>query len=104
MGYCMSYRRALGRNGLFGDYFAAGQPLGLWGNTPFVGALETPFETTMIAGDLRRVELDQRDDLHLAAYAAHAGVTVEQAKAVLDAFFDGVPDSIDDCIHMRRSA
>lgn len=42
----------------------------------------------MIAGDLRRLEIDQRDDEHLKFYAATAGVTKEQAKAVLDAFFD----------------
>jgi hypothetical protein len=42
----------------------------------------------MLAGDLRRLEADSRDERHLAHYARLAGVTPEQAKAVLDAFFE----------------
>lgn len=42
----------------------------------------------LVAGDLRRLEQDQRDPRHLEIYAKRAGVTPEQAKAVLDAFFD----------------
>jgi hypothetical protein len=43
----------------------------------------------MIKGDLRRLERDQRDDFHLKCYAESCGITVEQAKAVLDKFFEG---------------
>jgi hypothetical protein len=100
MGYCMSYRRALNRNGLFGTYRAAGGARGSYGEAPLDSegaALAT--NPANAAGDLRRVELDQRDDRHLAAYAAYAGITPEQARRVLDAFFDGAPNSGFDCIH-----
>lgn len=71
MGYPMTYQRVVSRNGLRGDYTERGQePDGL-------GA---------IRGDLRRLECDQRDILHLTAYARYAGITVGQAKLVLDAF------------------
>lgn len=67
----MTYDRVVHRNGLTGDY------------------AENHMGHGAIAGDLRRLEADQRDPLHLAAYARHAGITVEQAQAVLDAFFEG---------------
>ena len=41
-----------------------------------------------IARDLRRLECDQRDATQLKAYADHAGLTPEQVKCVLDAFFN----------------
>lgn len=67
MGYPMTYSRLVSRNSLY--------PKGQFGQSA-------------IALDLRRLEHDQRDDLHLAAYARIADITPEQAKAVLDAFFD----------------
>lgn len=67
----MTYQRVIGRNNLQGDYEPDGAP-------SFGG---------MIRGDLRRLEADQRDTMHLEWYAETCGVTEEQAKAVLDAFF-----------------
>lgn len=71
MSYPMNYQRVVNRNHLAGDYDS---------------------EYTLrscVAGDLRRLETDQRDEKHLKKYAGYAGVTPEQAKLVLDAFFDG---------------
>jgi hypothetical protein len=64
----MTYRRVVNRNHLDGDYDST--------------------EHGLVPGDLRRLERDQRDDHHLTRYAQHAGITKEQAKAVLDAFFE----------------
>lgn len=69
MGYPMSYDRVVHRNGLCGSY-ASGLP-----------------ERRMIAGDLRRLEADQLDINHLKRYAYFAGITVDQARLVLTAFF-----------------
>ena len=69
MGHPMNYRRFIDRNHLtggYGDMFS---------------------DTKLIAGDLRRLESDQRDSFHLDLYAKHAGITPEQAKKVLDLFF-----------------
>ena len=41
----------------------------------------------LLAGDLRRLETDQRDEQHLALYAKHTGLTPAQVQAVLTAFF-----------------
>lgn len=38
--------------------------------------------------DLRRIATDQRDERHLARFASAANITVEQARTVLDLFFD----------------
>lgn len=65
MGYPMTYKRVLDRNGLSGDY-----------------------DDSMVAGDLRRLERDTRDAMHLDAYAQHAHVSTPQAKAIFDAFFE----------------
>ncbi len=73
MGYPMDYQRVVNRNDLAGDYDTS-DDLRL---------------RSMIRGDLRRLEIDQRDPHHLACYAEACGVTVAQAKAVLDAFFAG---------------
>ena len=91
MGYPMTYKRLVSRNALSGDY---AQP------TDSFGECITPsFHHTcqcgttrnhligLISGDLRRLESDQRDEAHLSAYARIAGITPEQVKAVLDAFF-----------------
>jgi hypothetical protein len=76
MGYPMTYRRVVNRNGLTGDYEHE-PPVPL--NT---------VRKSLVAGDLRRLEKDCRDRWHLDAYAAVTGVPVESVKAVLDAFFD----------------
>lgn len=74
MGYPMSWSRVVHRNALSGDYaHAEGDP---------VEAVRS-----LIRGDMRRLEQDSRDPLHLWIYARHAGVTEAQAKALLDAFF-----------------
>lgn len=77
MGGPMTWGRLVARNGLKGDY---GSPTdhvnGMHGNRS-------------IAGDMRRVERDMVSDEYgyLAKFAAAAGVTTEQARAVLLAFF-----------------
>lgn len=68
MGYPMTYPRVVLRNGLDGDYAESRGG-------------------TLIAGDMRRLELDQRDERHLKQYAAVAGITDHQAYLVLTAFF-----------------
>lgn len=73
MGYPMDYQRVVHRNDLTGYYDASDVTQG----------------KSMIRGDLRRLESDQRDALHLACYAEACGVTEAQAQAVLDAFFAG---------------
>jgi hypothetical protein len=75
MGYPMTYGRVVSRNHLSGDYH------GVWQDDREKQAL------SLIRGDLRRLERDQRDEHHLKAYAEHAGITPEQAKKVLDRFF-----------------
>lgn len=74
MGYPMSYGRVVSRNHLRGGY----------GESP--GKTCSP---SMIAGDLRRLEQDQRDEFQIKDYAARVGITEAQVKAVLDIFFDG---------------
>jgi hypothetical protein len=66
MGYPMNYGRVIGRNRLTGDYDPA-EHTGLG----------------LIRGDLRRLEKDQQDDAHVAAYARRAGTTFAQAKQIL---------------------
>jgi len=76
MGYPMTYSRFVKRNLLEGDY------------DPEAGQKPLQFDPRpILRGDLRRLEQDQRDDRHLAEYAKVAGITPEQAKAVLDHFF-----------------
>lgn len=77
MGYPMTYQRVIMRNRLLGDYGHPGQ--------------EPPMrpELAMLIGDLRRLESDQRDAAHCSAYAKIAGISPDQARSVLDAFFDG---------------
>ncbi len=68
MGYPMSYKRLIKRHRLD----------------------EIPFERDVfgnIISDLRRIEKDQRDAFHLDRYARLAGVTTQQVKLILDAFF-----------------
>jgi hypothetical protein len=70
MGYPMTWVRIIGRNHLHGDYTDADDG------------------RRLIAGDMRRLERDSRDDAHIRGYAKAAGCTKKQAKAVLDRFFD----------------
>jgi hypothetical protein len=75
MGYPMTWFRLVNRNSLHGDYD---------------GCADCSASRGCIAGDMRRLEADSRDDAHLRMYATLAGVTPEQAKVILDAFF-GAP-------------
>lgn len=106
MGYPMTYQRVIKRNYLAGDYsdnitrqkefdelIAALLHIG-WekGNTYWKPDTLISTHSSRTAGDLRRLEKDQRDEDHLALYAKHAGITPEQAKKVLDLFFEGFPE------------
>lgn len=71
MGYPMTYNRVVNRNSLEGDY-------------EHTCETEVQEAKMRIAGDLRRMETDQRDDTQLAWYAEQTGLTVEQVKSVLD--------------------
>lgn len=77
MGSCMSWQRMLHRNGVTNGYDTD--------LSPSHPAWET---RRVIGGDCRRIERDQRDERHLARYAESAGITAEQAQAVLDLFFN----------------
>lgn len=91
MGYPMTYLRVIGRSSLWGGEFADQPDTVHW--TMYSGFQpprpEQPLYTQTLKGDLRRLEHDQRDERHLAEYAKRAGITPEQARAVLDAFFEG---------------
>jgi len=71
------------------------QILGRSGLTEIVRSRSASLDLTLIRGDLRRFETDQRDENHLARYAHFAGVTSEQAQNVLDLFFGFIPMPID---------
>ena len=71
MGYPMTWPRVVGRNGVLSYRFA------------------TIEFGERVQSDLRRFAEDQQDEAHLRAYAEIAGITPEQAKAVLDALFTG---------------
>lgn len=108
MGYPMMYRRVVIRNYLQGGYDGASaldkkEPVGKpqWGRdadppivdrqqyAPDYNCTDPASCHAMIAGDLRRLEADQRDERHLAHYADQTGLTPDQVKAVLDLFFGG---------------
>jgi hypothetical protein len=78
----MTYSRLVGRNRLNGPGYAHTDP-----KTGLVDVSPEEVVRSMIRGDMRRMEQDQRDEHHLKLYAEHAGITVEQARAVLDLFF-----------------
>lgn len=84
MGYPMTYPRVVLRNGLNGSYS---------GTLADEGA---PWKR-MIAGDLRRLEQDATDDLHIARFAKAAGISKPKARAVLQAFFTdcGIPGPLE---------
>ena len=78
MGGWMSYARMVGRNGLNGPSYQC-RP----------GCEEDRVEAfkSMIRGDMRRMETDTRDEIRLRLAAERAGITVEQARKVMDYFF-----------------
>lgn len=73
MGYPMTWPRLVSRNRLQGDYDGGDETRSIGG----------------IAGDMRRLEKDTRDDLHLRTYSELSGATLEQVSVILDAFFNG---------------
>ena len=75
MGYPMTYDRVVNRGCLHGDYDSP------WDALPPSGP--------QIAGDLRRLEKDQRDDDHIARYAKVSGATPDQVRTILNHFFNG---------------
>jgi hypothetical protein len=80
MGYPMYYARFKRRWDLNKDYIDA----------PYkhVADVDTKdWFKAMLGGDLKRLELDSVDDLHLKMYAEAAEITPEQAKKVLNKFF-----------------
>lgn len=79
MGYPMTYGRVISRNDLGGDY----RPL------PGQPQLSERVNRTLVCGDLRRLEKDQRDDWHLMEYAIRTGLSPAQVLHVLDLFFEG---------------
>ena len=82
MGYPMSWRRLVNRNGLNGGYQHSELPN------------QNAHGSRLIAGDMRRLEEDSRDEAHLKWVAEIASITPEQAKLVLDWFFrDNWPNS-----------
>lgn len=98
----MSYRRLIARNGLEGGYDGTcpEDQADRWNHVPVLqwGWMYNPVRPrdpnrsqqvglSFLAGDMRRMENDQRDPFQLGKYAERAGVTPDQAKAVLDAFF-----------------
>ena len=72
----MTYQRVINRNWLQGNY-----------NEP--GMVSEQYRS-LICGDLRRLEKDQRDEFHLQRYAEMACVTKDQVKRILDALFEGI--------------
>jgi hypothetical protein len=100
MGYPLTWKRLVHRHRATGGYDGAGEygddigaPQWAWMEPErFRERPRDPVRpevTNHLAGDMRRLEADQRDDRHLAEYAKRAGITPEQARAVLDAFFTG---------------
>lgn len=78
MGYPMTYPRVVMRNGLDGDYANSGVVTGNDGRDA---------ARRMLAGDLRRLELDARDDYHVARFAKLSGVSKPKVRLILDALF-----------------
>lgn len=98
MGGPMRYCRMVGRNRLFGPGYETKWPVK--DNEDVTPEQLVQNARELIKGDMRRLEKDQRDGQHLKMYAEHAGITVEQARAVLDLFFkqdyDGSGHSYDE--------
>jgi hypothetical protein len=100
MGYPMTWRRLVFRHGFTGGYDGEGEygdDIGApqWMSMAperFKGKPRDPVREphkNTVAGDMRRLEADQRDEEHLTFYAEASGITPDQAKKVLDAFFEG---------------
>lgn len=89
MGYPMTYRRVVNRNMLNGGYGhnPGRQPTAAYPDPQAQKPQRA--EVAMIAGDLRRLEQDQRDDRHLMLYASKTGLSEAQVLHVLDLFFEG---------------
>lgn len=78
MGYDMTYARVIHRNHLVGGYDRGSEGVELG-------------DRRMLMGDLRRLEHDQQDPLHLRDYAHLSGATEEQVQAIFAKFFEYVP-------------
>ena len=98
MGYPMSYRRIVRRHAAWGTYekdasgrtwdqFEALVPSEMRRDWTTVRTMF--FSQRNLAGDLRRLEDDQRDANHLSYYAMKTGLLEKEVKAVLDLFFAG---------------
>lgn len=74
MGYPMTWNRLVFRNRLEGNY------------RPLIDGKSDPIG--LISGDMRRLETDTMDDLHLNAYAKLSGCTPEQVKIIFAEFFE----------------
>lgn len=72
MGYPMTYPRVVMRNGLQGSYS---------------GTHRREDWARMVAGDLRRLEQDARDDHHIDKFVEATGATEGEVRAILEAFF-----------------
>ncbi len=82
MGYPMTYERVIGRGYLRGGYDTA--------DPKAFGRQEQELadkRIRWIAGDLRRLEIDTRDEIGLAHFAKISGATPEQVKLIFDEFF-----------------
>lgn len=71
MGYPMSYDRVVNRNHLTDDYSTG------------------PEGNRLICGDLRRLEKDTQDEIHIRSYAAAIGATEDQVRMLFTLFFAG---------------
>ncbi len=74
MGYLMDYQRVIDRNYLNGDYDDDRDSSG---------------KGSILKGDLRRLELDTRDEKHLVRYAELTGISEEKVLQLFDFFFSG---------------
>lgn len=95
MGYGMTYSRFLSRNGLLdGGYDKEAVD---WQDTSEESNRRRTQNT--LRGDLRRLERDTLDRNFLPSYAKHAGVTLEQARALFELFFSGNVRIREDATH-----
>lgn len=90
MGGSMSYDRLVNRrHDLAGDYCRENGPEHTFCGSPGMAPPEYRHAIySLIAGDLRRLERDARDEARLTRFARQTGLTPEQVKAVLDVFFE----------------
>jgi len=76
----MTWKRFVGRNNLTGDY-----------DKGPTGQGERVQTQNLISGDMRRLEADTLDDLHLKIYAECFGCSPEQARRGFRRFFGMEP-------------